>query len=221
MGMDPVSIAAIAAVAIPALIGAGKMLFPPAGASSGDVSAAGARKMADMQKAASAYGAYRPDQADARMKGLDKQMSAFQGAGNMMKAMYGGSGVPPGGGYTPGGGGYTPPPYVSPDPNKTTPLPPGFNSLDDYLRWKTWADEQARKKTDTIRTDPGADPYRPTGPIISPDTIRGGGIVPGSSGTSFTGGLPPPDFTASLMGPPPPPSNPMTRSLALAGRRSS
>jgi len=106
MGLEAGAIAAIASVAIPALIGVGKELFS---GGSGDVTQAGAQKIQDMQKTAAAYGAYRPDAADARMKAMAQQISAYQGAGNMMQAMYGGGGKANMGGYTPGGGGYAKP----------------------------------------------------------------------------------------------------------------
>ena len=210
-----VAIPAIAA-AIPALIALGKELFPPAGASGGDVTAAGAKKMVDMQKAASAYGAYRPDQADARMKGLNHQLSAFQGAGNMMQAMYGGSGVPPaGGGYTPGKGGFDPNDrdglagrMPSPNPADMDPYAK-YGGKVNYDAYMAYLRNQSAQKTANggIPANPGG---LPATPIITDDWIRGGGIAPGSSGTSLVGpmGQPP-----ELM------SNPMTQALAMSSRK--
>jgi hypothetical protein len=190
VGLEVGAIISLVSAAIPALIGAGKMLFPPSGASSGDVSAAGARKMADMQKAASAYGAYRPDQADARMKGLQHQLSAFQGAGNIMQAMYGGTGIGGGGGYTPGKGGFDPslqrpgsPTNPSPDPTGTPP-PPG---------WKPSGSGDWYKPGTTL---PGGGTALPGGGVATPPII----IDPFP--TSFTGQ--------------PPPNNLIARQLALA-----
>lgn len=206
MGMDPVTIAAIAAVAVPALIGAGKMLFPPDGASSGDVTAAGAKKMADMQKAASAYGAYRPDMADARMKAMTQQLSAYQGAGNMMQAMYGGGGGPAGGTVTPGAGGYKKPTdgYSLPDGTRT-PIDPRTGGPVPGPEMPTWRPDYSPKPWDP-QTSP---------PIYVPRDVPNG-TGAGSSGTSFTGPLPPnPMVTSLAMGDAPPlTSNPMASALA-------
>lgn len=203
MGLETAAIIAAVAAAVPALVGVGKMIFPPEGAGSGDVTAAGAKKMADMQKAASAYGAYRPDQADARMKAMAQQLSAYKGAGNIMQSMYGGTGG--GGTYTPGQGG-----YKGPNPDSfaggykpPTWLPPKGDTGFEGTPWKTqaeydayvkWQQEQARIKTGNIGTG-GAGNQSP--PIYVPPTT--GGIGAGSSGTSFTGPLPPPDQSLTPM----------------------
>jgi len=121
MGLEVGAIAAIASVAIPALIGVGKQLFDSGPGTAGGISQAGAEKIHNMQQAAAAYGAYRPQVANARMKAMEQQMSAYQGAGNMMQAMYGGGGKADMGGYTPGGGGYTKPTI----PDLPPPPPPG------------------------------------------------------------------------------------------------
>lgn len=195
----------IIAAAIPALIAMGKELFPPAGSSPGDVSAAGAKKMADMQKAASAYGAYRPDQADARMKAMAQQMSAYKGAGNIMQAMYGGSGG--GGSYTPSGGGYKPPFADSPDPNKTsTDFPPGWTPQ-TYADYQKWA--QAQRDYQAKMGVPKGTPVSP--PIYVPPPNMPGGTGAGSSGTSFVD----PD---SLFAPPDSSLNAMSSSLARKPR---
>lgn len=181
MGLETAAIIAAVAAAAPAIYGIGKDILGPG---TSNIDAAGAKKLGDMQKAASAYGAYRPDQADARMKAMSQQLSAYQGAGNMMQAMYGGSGGGGAGGtYTPGGGG-----YKSPDPNTASPgVGPGtpWATQADYDAWKKWYDAQEAEKVRVMKTDPGADPNHRTPPIYIPPTS--GGIGAGTSGPMLTG----------------------------------
>lgn len=94
------------AIGIPLAIGAiGTMIQS---GNRGDITDAGTAKLRNMQGAADAFGKYRTETSDARMKAMTQQLSQFKGAENIMNAMYGGGGG--GGGYTPGGGGYVPPP---------------------------------------------------------------------------------------------------------------
>lgn len=105
MGLETAAIIAAVAAAAPAIYGIGKDIFGPG---TSNVDAAGADKIRAMQQAGLAYGAYRPDQADARMKAMTQQLSAYKGAGNMLSSMYGGPAGGGGGTYTPGGGGFKP-----------------------------------------------------------------------------------------------------------------
>lgn len=207
MGMEPASWAAIAAVAVPAITALGKELFSSSDA--GSVSDAGAQKMQNMSAASKAYGAYRQDHADARMKAMQQQMSAFQGAGNMMQAMYGGSGKAPDmGSYKEGSGGFVPGQagYNQWDPvsgsykqgvPKTDPWAgTGFKNQQEYDAWKAY--ERANKPD--IKQPGGNGGTTSTPPILAPGVGGGaGGTMPGSSGTH-------------LMGP-----NPMAMSLAAPG----
>lgn len=198
MGLETAAIIAAVAAAAPAIYGIGKDILGPG---QGDIDAAGAKKIGDMQKAATAYGAYRPDQADARMKAMAQQLSAFQGAGNIMNAMYGGSGG--GGGYTPGGGGYKvpdPPPggFNEWDPvTGTYKQRPGgpqtgwpqviggmvFHSQAEYDAWKkaTQDRQDAQRDYENQMGVPKGTPVSP--PIYVPPTS--GGIGAGTSGTSI------------------------------------
>jgi hypothetical protein len=121
MGLETAAIAAIASVAIPALIGVGKEVLGPGDS---DVTQAGQQKLANMGQVSKATGAYRADQADARMKAMAQQLSGYQGAGNMMQSMYGGGGKADMGGYKTGSGGYKAPPPMAPPPPIPGAVPP-------------------------------------------------------------------------------------------------
>ena len=196
MGLETAAIIAAVAAAAPAIYGIGKDILGPG---QGPINAAGAQKMADMQKAATAYGAYRPDQADARMKAMSQQLSAYQGAGNVLKAMYGGGGGPAGGTVTPGAGGYTKPTEGYSTPTGRTPIDPRTGGpIPDG-----WVDPEWSRNNQTPKP---SDP-RTTPPIIPPGA--GGGIGAGSTGPMLTGPM-----SQSLAGQPDPMSNPMAAMLA-------
>lgn len=167
-----------------------------------DISAAGAQKMSGMQDASRSYAGYRNDQADARMKALDQQMGMFKGAGNILNAMYGGSGASSGG-YTPGSGGWKPG-----DPGTTPGVPTDMTGG---------------------AHDPRA-PYYPKGGPIDPTTNGTPPIISkipegpaaGSSGPMLTGPLPGQNqMLMSLAGPPAAatPTNPMIAGLLDAAKR--
>lgn len=232
MGMDPASWAAIAAVAIPAITALGKEVFG-GGTDTAPVSNAGQAKIANMGQASKAVGAYRADQADARMKAMAQQLSGFQGAGNMMQAMYGGGGKANIGGYKPGGGGYTPfptggmPPSgggnTIPDPisnpgvggtipnGHTTPGPGGATFPDSGNTW-------------TPPRPPGhpgegdwKNPPPPSPPPIDPTRPGWGNEPPGLIGGGLMAAPPTPPMGNPGGAPPP---NPMVAQLAaaMAGR---
>lgn len=208
MGLETAAIIAAVAAAAPALYAVGDKIFGSSGID--EVGAAGAKKMGDMQKAASAYGAYRPDMADARMKAMAQQLGAYQGAGNMMQAMYGGGGGAPGGTYTPGSGGWKPgdPGFdpKSPDPNKMGwPQVIGgmkFNSQAEYDAWFK-ANQDRNKATRDYENQMGVPKGTPVSPPIYVPPASGG-IGAGSSGTSLVGPM-----QRSLMGDPSPLGPPM------------
>jgi hypothetical protein len=217
MGIETAAIIAAAAAAIPALYGVGKDIFGPG---QGDIDAAGAQKIANMQKAGGAIGAYRPDQADARMKGMAQQLSAYQGAGNMMQAMYGGAGgaggnggIGTGGTFIPGQGGYN---QWDPDSGTYKTGAPkvdpwagtGFKNQQEYDAWKAY--DRANKPD--IKQPNGNGGTTSTPPILAPGTGSGaGGTMPGSSGTHLVD----PTLETSLMGPS---NQSMAAMLAKQGR---
>jgi hypothetical protein len=178
-----------------------------------DITQAGQQKLQNMSEAANSYGAYRSDQADARMKAMDQQMGMFKGAGNILNAMYGGAGGggASSGGYTPGGGGYTPPPVVNPgQPMPTIPGRPDFTPKNN---------DGSIKGTPSGAPDGGGPPIV----VIGPGGIGYDGPAPGSSGTSLVGPMPGANpMVAGLAGPAPRPAaaNPMIAGLIPGVRQS-
>jgi hypothetical protein len=207
MGLETAAIIAAVAAAIPAVVGIGKQLFP-GDSGVGGVQAAGAQKIADMQKAASAYGAYRPDQADARMKAMSQQLSSYQGAGNMMQAMYGGAGSGPAGPTSgtlgdPGGG------YAKPDGTRTpvdprtggpvpSDAPPNGWTQAEWEAQRRAMDAAARAKT----ANGGTSGQGGTPPIFIPRETPTGSGSSGPMLTGDTGGM------AALLGASAPPPGP-------------
>lgn len=127
MGTEAIWVPLVAA-ALPAIIGAvGSMISSDsANAGSGAVGQAGADKLAGMQRGAQAYGAYRPQIAEAQSKALANQMAQYKPAETMLSKMYGGSMT---GGEAGGSGGWKkpdppPPPQQPPPPGTGPKLPP-------------------------------------------------------------------------------------------------
>lgn len=226
------------AIGIPLAIGAIGTLVQSGNRS--DISAAGAQKMQGMQNAAGSYAGYRQDQADARMKGMDQQMKMFQGAGNILNAMYGGGGSGSGG-YTAGSGGYKPvdgyslpdgtrtpidPRTGGPIPSNDYPINPRtgkpytqaeWDQLMAFQRWQSEQQKNGTYGTGPIFGTPSGSPDGQGGPPIIVTPGEGSG-VPGSSGPMLTGELPgQSQMLMSLAGPKPngpPAADPMIASLA-------
>jgi hypothetical protein len=215
------------AIGVPLAISAIGAMVQSGGRS--DVSEAAAQKMGNMQKSANTYGAYRQDSSDARMKAMQQQLSSFQGAGNIMNAMYGGKGGSPSmGSYTPGQGGYslpdgsrtpTDPRTGGPVPKNEYPINPHTGKPYTQSEWDQkrafddWVNQQKKDGTygsGPIIGTPSGDPSNGSGPpiIVNPNPTHFAGPLPGSPGSSPSFAGPPPGAGAG--------TNPMIAQLASA-----